>query len=86
MEQITSNEFGAKYSSKQELEKFLRYSCKAYLPPHKHVNIYFYEDIVCGKKKVSLSFYFLLFESGSYNQLMIFDLIQKFLGNFNIIF
>ena len=40
--------FSAKFSTKSELERFLRNSCGAYLPSHKHLNCYFYCDLISG--------------------------------------
>ena len=54
MEQIPASEFASKFSSKMEIERFLRYDCKAFLPSHKHLTIYFFKDLVSGLKRVSI--------------------------------
>ena len=53
MEHIPSIQFASKYSSKKELETFLRHNCKAYLPSYKHLNVYYYRELIDGSKKVS---------------------------------
>ena len=50
---ITVSEFRAKFSSKLELDKFLRDDYKGYLPAARCMTEYFYKDLILGKKKVS---------------------------------
>ena len=49
---VTVGALGAKFSSKRELERFLRVDCGAYLPDSKCLTIYHYRDLLSGKKKV----------------------------------
>jgi hypothetical protein len=41
----------AKYRSKPECYNFLTVKCKAYLPSHETVTIYFLRDLIEGKSK-----------------------------------
>ena len=48
---VTTNEFSAKFRSKNEVYTFLAVDVDAYLPPTECVTIYFLKDLVSGKKK-----------------------------------
>ena len=49
---VSAKLFSSKYSSKLELERFLRSNCGAFLPSHQHLTIYFYRSLISGEKKV----------------------------------
>ena len=51
---MSAKTFKAKYSSKIELENFLRNSYCAYIPGHKHIDCYFYIDLISSKKIIGL--------------------------------
>jgi hypothetical protein len=56
MSYLTAAEFGSKYRSKLELERFLRMEMKAHLPEHKYCTAFFYRSLLSGDAKVSLYF------------------------------
>ena len=46
----STKEVGAVFQSKNELEKFLRSDCDAFLPDHEYCTVYHYRDLVSGRK------------------------------------
>ena len=48
---VTSKEFSAKFSTKNEIYMFLTVDLGAYLPPPECVTIYFLKELTEGKKK-----------------------------------
>ena len=50
-QKVSVKEIHAKYSTKQELYKFLAARNNVYLPHHKHLTIWFLRDVLSGKKK-----------------------------------
>jgi hypothetical protein len=53
-EMMTVKKFAGVMGDKPSMDKFIRRELKAYLPEYKKVNIYFYKDLIEGKKKVSI--------------------------------
>ena len=49
--QVNSALVASKYRSKGECYSFLTVKCKAYLPSHETVTIYFLKDLIQGKAK-----------------------------------
>ena len=50
---MSASEFGFRYTSKNEIHKFLSVDAGAYIAPANEVTIYFMKDLISGKKLVS---------------------------------
>ena len=50
---ITVREFGAKANNKYEIDLLLRRDAQAYLPEMKCLTVWFYKDLISGRKQVS---------------------------------
>ena len=49
---VNAASFGAKYSSKREVYRFLTSEALIYLPPYETVTVFHMRDIVAGKRKM----------------------------------
>lgn len=47
---ISAQEFGAKYSSKREVYRFLASDVKIYLPDYQTVTVWHLRDLACGRR------------------------------------
>ena len=52
MAAVNAASFGAKYSSKPEVYRFLTSEVAIYLPPYKSVTVFHMRDIVGGKRRM----------------------------------
>ena len=55
VQQIASQSFSAKFSSKAEVYRFMAIDVKAYLPPYECVTMWHLRDLAANKKRVSWS-------------------------------
>lgn len=53
MSNITSTQFGTKYRTKKELERFVRTDMDCYMCDSEYLDCFYYRDIISGKKRVS---------------------------------
>lgn len=53
MPKISSREFGAKFRTKPELERFVQMYLKAFVPHHSVVTVFYYRGLLNGSIKVS---------------------------------
>ncbi len=50
--QINAASFGAKYSSKREVYRFLTAEARVYLPSYETVTVFHMRDLVAGKRRL----------------------------------